>query len=143
MTEGLGPARPAPRRSRIRYSTVAAVLFGIIAVYLIGYLRTSDAARQQSTASANRGDGVYHDGSYTGRGVSRHGDIVVQVAIQGGRIAAVDVDHCGTQYSCSLVDRLRREAVTAQAVPVDVVSRATDSSFAMRGAIAAALDQAE
>jgi uncharacterized protein with FMN-binding domain len=137
-------AASPPRRSRISYASVAGIAAAIATVYAIGYLRTADATRQRSLRIADgTGASIYHDGTYNGRGVSPHGYIGVQVVIQGGHIVSADILRCGTQYPCSLVAPLRSEVIAQQSVPVDVISRATDSSLAYRGGIASALSQAQ
>jgi hypothetical protein len=47
---------------------------------------------------------VWKDGTYTGWGYSRHGNIEASVVIEGGRIASAVISQCRTRYSCS-VDR--------------------------------------
>jgi uncharacterized protein with FMN-binding domain len=82
------------------------------------------------------------DGSYVGTGFSRHGDIEATVVIAGGKIVSANVTGCGTRYPCSRVNSLVREVVAKQAPPVDIVSGATDSSYAYVDAVTQALAQA-
>jgi uncharacterized protein with FMN-binding domain len=82
------------------------------------------------------------DGTYVGTGFSRHGDIEATVVINGGKIVSADVTMCGTRYSCSKVTPLVREVVSSQTAPVDLVSGATDSSYAYHDAVIKAISQA-
>jgi uncharacterized protein with FMN-binding domain len=82
------------------------------------------------------------DGSYIGSGHSRHGGIEATVVIAKGKIVSANVTSCGTRYPCSRVAPLVQEVITSQAAPVDLVSGATDSSYAYVDAITQALAQA-
>ncbi|MDQ2785433.1 MAG: FMN-binding protein [Chloroflexota bacterium] len=86
--------------------------------------------------------GKYRDGSYTGLGRSRHGNIGVTVVVQGGKIAAAKISQCGTRYPCSMISALPGEVVAQQSATVDFVSGATDSSTAFTDAVANALAKA-
>jgi uncharacterized protein with FMN-binding domain len=92
-----------------------------------------------TAASAQAG---LKDGSYVGTGFSRHGDIEATVVIAEGKIVSANVTGCGTRYPCSRVNSLIREVVAKQAPPVDIVSGATDSSYAYVDAVTQALTQA-
>ena len=85
----------------------------------------------------------YRDGTYVGMGTSRHGSIEATVVIQGGKITSASVSSCNTRYPCSNVASLVKLVVTQQAVPVNHVSGATDSSTAYKTAVAKALAQAK
>jgi uncharacterized protein with FMN-binding domain len=93
-------------------------------------------------ARAAGASGTYRDGSYTGLGRSRHGNIEVTVAVQGGKIASAKISQCGTRYPCSMISVLPGEVVAHQSATVDSVSGATDSSTAFTQAVANALAQA-
>jgi uncharacterized protein with FMN-binding domain len=93
-------------------------------------------------ASASGASGAYRDGSYVGLGRSRHGNIEVTVAVQGGKIVAARVSQCGTRYPCSMIGALPGEVVAHQSANVDFVSGATDSSTAFTQAVANALAKA-
>jgi uncharacterized protein with FMN-binding domain len=62
--------------------------------------------------------------------------------IKGGKISSAAISRCGTRYSCSVINALVSEVVTRQAVPVDHISRATDSSNAYKQAVTNALANA-
>jgi len=84
----------------------------------------------------------YRDGSYTGLGSSRHGNIGVTVVVQGGKIASAKISQCGTRYPCSMISALPGAVVAQQSANVDFVSGATDSSTAFTDAVANALAKA-
>lgn len=85
----------------------------------------------------------YYDGAYYGKGISRHGDLYVQVIIAAGRIVSADIYKCETQYPCSVIKTVPPQIVSRQDPDrIDNVSGATDSVDAYYWAVAAALDQA-
>jgi uncharacterized protein with FMN-binding domain len=86
--------------------------------------------------------GPLRDGTYLGTGSSRHGSIQVTLIIQDGQITSAEITQCGTRYPCSKVATLPGEVLARQTASVDVVSGATDSTTAYRGAVASALAQA-
>lgn len=99
----------------------------------------STATSAPKTASAA---GKYRDGSYVGLGRSRHGNIEVTIAVQGGKITAAKISQCLTRYPCSMISTLPGEIVAQQSATVDFVSGATDSSTAFKDAVANALTKA-
>ena len=86
--------------------------------------------------------GTYRDGTFTGLGTSRHGNIEATVVIKGGKIVSATVTSCQTRFPCSWVSPLVTEVVSRQSAPVDYVSGATDSSRAYRQAVSNALARA-
>ncbi len=98
---------------------------------------TPTPAPAKSPASA------YKDGTYTGVGQSRRGGVQVSLTVQGGRIASVTITRVSTEYPASDIAPLPREVVTRQSAQVDMVSGATYSSIAFRGAVQQALSQAQ
>lgn len=85
----------------------------------------------------------YNDGAYYGKGISRHGDLYVQVIIAAGRIVSANIYKCETQYPCSVIKTVPPQIVSRQDPDrIDNVSGATDSVDAYYWAVAAALDQA-
>jgi uncharacterized protein with FMN-binding domain len=86
---------------------------------------------------------LYKDGTYSGTGTSRHGNISASVVVQGGKIVSAAITQCGTRYPCSDIAALPGEVVSRQSATVDYVSGATDSSQAYRGAIQNALAKAK
>ena len=85
----------------------------------------------------------WKDGTYTGWGYSRHGNIEAQVIIENGRIASATISQCRTRYSCSVIDRLPPEVAQRQSPEVDYVSGATQSADAFYGAVVEALGKAK
>jgi uncharacterized protein with FMN-binding domain len=86
--------------------------------------------------------GKYKDGTYSGRGSSRHGDIVASVAIQDGQIVSAEIAQCLTRYPCSWIVNLPKLVVNKQSTRVDYVSGATESCDAFFDAVNEALTQA-
>ena len=101
---------------------------------------STSTSTSTSTAAAT---GAYRDGTYTGTGNSRRGSVQVSVTIQSGRIASVNIGRVSTEYPASDIARLPNEVVSRQSAQVDVVSGATFSSIAFRGAVQQALQQAQ
>lgn len=163
------PQKPAKswwrKRRRITDGLIGISSAAILAVYSVGYLNTqrvegdfvvnATPPASVSASSSNHGPLVlagtptpgaeqvgYRDGTYVGRGSSRHGDIEATVVIQGGQIVSADVSACGTRYSCRYMRPLIAEVINSQDAPVDHVSGASDSSKAYTEAVQAALSQA-
>jgi uncharacterized protein with FMN-binding domain/ribosomal protein S9 len=90
------------------------------------------------TANSTR----YRDGSYTGMGENRHGDVQVTVTIAGGRIVGAPIAQCGMQYPCSRIAMLPGQVLARQSTDVDLVSGATMSSTAYQEAVLQALAKA-
>ena len=86
---------------------------------------------------------VWKDGTYTGWGYSRHGDIEAEVVIAGGRILSATISQCRTRYSCSVIEKLPPQVAARQSPDVDYVSGATQSADAFYGAVVAALGKAK
>src|SRR5207247_7946626 len=55
------------------------------------------SARATSTATTTQSAG-YQDGTYSGTGTSRRGNVSVSVTVQSGRIATVTISNITTQY---------------------------------------------
>lgn len=85
----------------------------------------------------------YRDGTYSGYGTSRHGDIEATVVIEGGRIASAAISRCLTRYSCSWISMLPGQVVSRQRADVDYVSGATQSTNAYYYAVLEALSKAK
>jgi uncharacterized protein with FMN-binding domain len=86
---------------------------------------------------------AYRDGTYTGQGTSRRGDVWVQVQVVGGRIADVSITRSTLQYPLRDIAGLPQQVVDRQSAQVDTVSRATYSSVAFRQAVTQALASAK
>jgi uncharacterized protein with FMN-binding domain len=83
------------------------------------------------------------DGTFTGWGTSRHGDIQATVAIDNGRIVSAKISMCLTRYSCNWIDPLPPQVLQRQSAEVDYVSGATESTYAYYYAIVEALSKAK
>ena len=105
-------------------------------------LKTGVAQTTDSAAATDRSR-PYKDGTYSGWGTSRHGDIEASVLIKDGRIAAAIVSQCLTQYSCSWISELPGQVVARQSPDVDFVSGATQSTNAFYYAVVEALKKAK
>jgi uncharacterized protein with FMN-binding domain len=84
----------------------------------------------------------FKDGTYTGQGTSRRGDVWVSVDVQGGHIASVTITRSTLQYPLRDIAGLPAQVVQRQSAQVDLVSRATYSSQAFRTAVSQALSKA-
>jgi hypothetical protein len=85
----------------------------------------------------------YKDGTYTGWGSCRHGDIQASVVIEGGRIASAAIAQCYTRYPCTWIEHAPGQVVARQSIKVDYVSGATQSVDAFKQAVAEALAKAK
>jgi uncharacterized protein with FMN-binding domain len=83
------------------------------------------------------------DGSFSGWGTSRHGDIEATVVIERGKITNAFISQCLTRYSCSWVSHLPGQVVTRQSAEVDYVTGATQSANAFYYAVMQALSKAK
>ena len=86
---------------------------------------------------------AWKDGTYTGWGYSRHGNIEASVVIERGRIASATISQCRTRYSCSVIDPLPPQVAQRQSPEVDYISGATQSADAFYGAVVEALSKAK
>ena len=85
----------------------------------------------------------WKDGTFSGWGFSRHGNIEATVVIEAGRIVRAFISQCRTRYSCGVIDTLPPQVVERQGPDVDYVSGATESADAFYEAVAAALGKAK
>ncbi len=88
------------------------------------------------------GQTALKDGTFTGQGSSRRGDVWVSVDVQSGRIANVTITRSTLQYPLRDIAGLPSQVVQRQSAQVDIVSRATYSSQAFRQAVSQALSKA-
>ncbi|MEP6915319.1 MAG: hypothetical protein ABJC89_06710 [Acidobacteriota bacterium] len=106
-------------------------------------IAASEPAAPQPAALAATVPGKWKDGSYTGWGTSRHGDIEATVVVAGGRIASAVISQCLTRYSCSWIAPLPPQVAIRQSPEVDYVSGATQSTNAFYYAVVEALSKAK
>ena len=86
---------------------------------------------------------IYKDGTYTGWGYCRHGDLQAAVTIEAGRIISAKVVQCLTRYSCNWIEPLYPQVVQRQSAEVDYISGASESSDAFYDAVTEALKKAK
>ena len=82
------------------------------------------------------------DGSYSGWGRSRHGDIQATVAIENGKIVYVAISVCATRYPCDVIAKLPGQVLERQSPETDFVAGATESTNAFYYAVVEALKKA-
>jgi len=100
------------------------------------------AVTASATASSSSSVSPYKDGTYSGTGTSRRGNISVAVTVSGGQITNVAITKVATEYPISAVQSLPAQVLARQSANVNGVSGATYSAQAFRGAVQAALQQA-
>jgi uncharacterized protein with FMN-binding domain len=104
---------------------------------------TAVTASDPASEAAPVPSGKWRDGTYTGWGTSRHGDIKAQVVIRDGRIVEAGIASCETRYPCDVIDKIIPQPVARQSPDVDRVSRATESADAYYFGLVEALKDAE
>jgi uncharacterized protein with FMN-binding domain len=146
-------SRKVPRR------VVALSSSAIAAIYFAGFVVTraadagiasaatpvpTSASATTSNASVASAPAVtaFRDGTYSGTGTSRRGDVTVAVTVSGGRVTNVSISRLTTEYPASRIAALPSQVVSRQSAQVDNVSGATYSAQAFRLAVQAALSQA-
>jgi uncharacterized protein with FMN-binding domain len=96
---------------------------------------TTQTTTQQTQAT-------YQDGTYSGMGTSRRGNVWVSVTVDSGRIELVSITRSTLQYPVRDIAGLPAQVVAKQSAQVDIVSGATYSSQAFRTAVSQALQAA-
>jgi uncharacterized protein with FMN-binding domain len=104
--------------------------------------KPTPAAPAPDTTPAEKAS-VRKDGTYSGWGTSRHGDIQATVQIRDGKIVFAAITECLTRYSCSWIAALPPQVLTRQSPDVDFVSGATESTNAFYYAVVEALKKAQ
>jgi uncharacterized protein with FMN-binding domain len=125
-------ATPPPARDSTSNPTVDTVPVKVV--------QTTPA---DTAAASDNENAPLKDGTYSGWGTSRHGDIQATVAIKNGKISEAFISECLTQYSCSWIAALPPQVVARQSAEVDYVSGATQSTNAFYYAVIAALKKAK
>ena len=103
----------------------------------------ADATSAASATASATQPAPYKDGTYTGWGSCRHGDIQASVVVEGGKIVLAAIAQCWTRYSCLCVAHLPAQVVARQSTEVDYVSGATQSGNAFYYAVVDALSKAK
>ncbi len=165
MKKRPSPTVSATSQQGIKKLLVSIAVVGVFAIYSLLHGRSNPATLGASGApgssaatsgtATSGGDAtpipgaLYKDGSYTG-GVAdaQWGYVQVQVVIQSGKIGDVKFLQYPSDRSRSVLinqyadPQLVSEAIQAQSAQVDVVTGATDSSFAFMQSLSDALSQA-
>lgn len=134
------PARPVP--------AIAAEAKPAVVEQTVPSAPASVAAAEPPIATESpkqpdvRTEPYWRDGTFTGWGTSRHGDIKAQVVIRDGRIVESGIVSCETRYPCDVIERIIPQPVQFQSPEVDRVSRATESADAYYYALVNALAEA-
>ena|SRR5665647_652992 len=109
----------------------------------------SAGQKSSGTSTANATTSL-KDGQYTGSAADAlYGNIQVKAVIQGGKITDVQFLQYPSDRSNSVrinqqaMPYLTQEAITAQSSQVDIISGATDTSYAFIQSLASALTQAQ
>jgi len=102
---------------------------------------TTTAPTPTTTTTQTQTTG-YKDGTYSGTGTSRRGNVSVSVTVQSGRIATVTISNITTQYPVARIASLPAQVVARQSSQVDNISGATYSAQAFSTAVQAALAKA-
>jgi uncharacterized protein with FMN-binding domain len=108
------------------------------------------SAPQQAPAPTQQPASPYRDGTYTGAAASAfYGDVQVQVTIANGQLTSIQFPQWPNDRARSVrinqqaLPMLVQEAIQAQSANVDVISGATDTSYAFAQSLQSALDQAK
>ncbi|WP_071392986.1 FMN-binding protein [Bacillus tuaregi] len=91
------------------------------------------------------GGSEWADGDYEGRAEGMHGDLVVNVSIEEGKISKVDiVEHAESPgVSDGAIEQVPQSIVEQQSTEVDTVTGATSTSNTIITAVNDALSKAE
>jgi uncharacterized protein with FMN-binding domain len=101
------------------------------------------ASATATTVAASTSTAAYADGTYSGTGTSRFGNVTVSVTVSGGTITNVQITNVTTSFPESRIASLPAAVVASQSASVNVVSGATYSSTAFKQAVQLALTQAQ
>ena len=149
-------ARKMPHR------LVALSASAVVSIYAAGLLATQPAAQTVAAASAAPeataiaapattvvstpvvvvGASTYANGTYSGTGSSRFGNVSVSVTVSNGNISNVQITRVTTSFPMSRIASLPTQVVQNQTANINGVSGATYSSQAFKQAVQAALAQA-
>ncbi len=103
--------------------------------------KSGGSSSQSKTANTTQ---QYLDGTYSGSAANQIGAIAVNVTIQGGKIANVQITACYTHYPESYIDPVLPDYVVAhQTTQIPVVSGATLSTEDFYYAVVQALQSAQ
>src|SRR5438093_2563988 len=83
------------------------------------------AATATATTSSAAGPSTYANGTFSGSGTSRFGNVNVSVSVSNGKIANVQITSVTTKYPASRIASLPGQVVQNQTANVNVVTGAT------------------
>lgn len=106
-------------------------------------IQSQSSQVSQSNMSPKVTSQLYKDGTYTGTGMNRRGQIQVAVTIKNDRITDVEISRFTMHYSERDVVGLPNEVIQNQSPQVMNVSGATYSTEAFVNAVQDALSQAQ
>lgn len=135
------PAVPAPTAAASAAPTIAAPAAPAQSALSLAVAPEPESAAPASALPAP--GSRWRDGTYTGWGTSRHGDIKAQVVIRDGRIVDAGIASCETRYPCDVISHIIAQPVARQSPDVDAVSRATESADAYYFGLVEALKEAQ
>ena len=136
----IATAAPSPSPTPLSTQTAAATAIARAIAQNAATASPSPTAAPTAPPAANASG--LRDGTFTGSGSNRRGDLSVAVTIQGGRITGAQITAYDMYYPASRISRLPGEVVDRQSANVDMVSGATYSASAFKQAVAQALAQA-
>ena len=147
-------AEPAPAKAAKSVAASGSTTTAVVAAPPAAPAAVADAPAPQPASAATAPDtaaaaiekkdeNALKDGTFSGWGTSRHGDIQASVEIKNGKVVSAWISQCLTRYSCSWISMLPPEVIQRQSAEVDYVSGATQSSNAFYYAIVEALKQAK
>jgi uncharacterized protein with FMN-binding domain len=103
-----------------------------------------------TSATAPQPKGLYTDGNYTGASADAYyGYIQVKAVISGGKLADIiflnypNDRRNSIEINSQALPYLKQEAIAAQSANVNIISGATDSSYAFRQSLESALAKAK
>jgi uncharacterized protein with FMN-binding domain len=147
--------RKIPRRLvALSASAIAAVYFAGFAATQAADAGIASAATTVPTATTQTSSNpasatasapsvtTYRDGTYSGTGSSRRGNVSVSLTVSGRRITNVSITGVTTEYPVSRIAALPTQVLASQSSQVNNVTGATYSAQAFRLAVQAALAQA-
>ena len=101
------------------------------------------AATATATTSTAASPSTYANGTFSGSGTSRFGNVNVSVSVSNGKIANAQITSVTTKYPASRIASLPGQVVQNQTANVNLVTGATSSSQAFKQAVQQALAQAQ
>lgn len=101
-------------------------------------------AWNREVLAAKEGTAEYEDGTYEGSGIGFGGEIRVEVVIEDGEIAEINILEAQDEDAAYLTtaETILDDIMEAQSAEVDTISGATFSSTGIRDAVTEALEQA-